>query len=94
MILLLSITISAQTTLEKEIEKIKSNPNVKLHYLENNNLKIDYDKFTSRTFYLSSLKGNSKKQYRIPSYVFNLWELDTTLNNYNTVLASATRQLL
>ena len=82
MILLLSITISAQTTLEKEIEKIKSNPNVKLHYLENNNLKIDYDKFTSRTFYLSNLKGNAKKQYSIPRFVFNLWELDTSLYIY------------
>ena len=82
MILLLSITISAQTTLEKEIEKIKSNPNVKLHYLENNNLKIDYDKFTSRTFYLGSLKGNAKKQDSIPRFVFNLWELDTSLYIY------------
>lgn len=82
MILFLSITISAQTTLEKEIEKIKSNPNIKLKYLEDNSLRIESDKFTSRTYYLGSLKGNAKKQDSIPRFVFNLWELDTSLYNY------------
>lgn len=82
MILFLSITISAQTTLEKEIEKIKSNPGVKLEYLDSNNLRIEYDKFTSRTYYLGSLEGTTKKLDSIPLFVFNLWQLDTALYNY------------
>lgn len=82
MFLFLSITIFSQTTLEKELERIKSNPNVKLEYLDNNSLKVNYDKFTSRTFYLGTLEGNAKNQDSIPRFVFNLWELDTALYNY------------
>lgn len=78
----LSISLFAQTILEKEIERIKSNPNVKLEYLDNNCLKVNYDKFASRTFYLGTLEGSTKKQDSVPRFVFNLWELDTALYNY------------
>lgn len=82
MLLFISITISAQTTLENEIERIKSNPNVKLEYLDNNSLKVNYDKFISRTFYLGESESKKVTQDSIPRFVFNLWEMDTTLFNY------------
>ena len=80
--LFLSVLVNAQTTLEKEIEKIKSNPNIKTEYIDDNLLKVNYDKLTCRTFYLGELESKKGIQDSIPRFVFNLWEMDTSLFNY------------
>jgi hypothetical protein len=82
MFLFVSISITAQTTLEKEIEKIKSNPNIKTEYIDDDLLKVNYDKFNSRTFYLGELESKKVTQDSIPRFVFNISEMDTSLFNY------------
>jgi hypothetical protein len=68
----LQISLSAQTTLEKEIERIKNNPNVKLNYFGNDRVSVNYYNMKTRVFNLGSSVRQKPQFDSIPRFVFDL----------------------
>jgi len=80
--LLLQISLSAQTTLEKEIARIKDCTDIKLNYIGNNRISVNYHDMKTRVFNLGSNDKQNPQFDSIPRFVFSLWQMDTTLFNY------------
>ena len=82
LIFLIQLSSSAQTFLEKEIMRIKNNPNIKLNYIGNDRVSVNYYNMQTRVF---NLGGSGKQKHQldsIPRFVFDLWQMDTSLFNY------------
>src|ERR1035437_10372011 len=78
----LQISLSAQTTLEKEIAKIKDNPEIKLNYIGNDKVSVNYYSQKTRIFNLGRSVKQKPQYDSIPHFVFDLWKMDTSLFNY------------
>lgn len=73
-----SLVNIAQTNLNAEIERLKQNPDVKVEYLNNDRIQVNYGDFGKRIFYVGKNTNGATSTKEIPRFVFNVWELDTT----------------
>jgi hypothetical protein len=82
LVFLLQLSLSAQSSLEKEITRIKDNPDIKLNYIGKNRVSVNYYNMKTRVFNLGSSVRQKFQFDSIPRFVFNLAQMDTTLFNY------------
>src|ERR1039457_3266155 len=82
LIYIIQISLSAQTSLEKEITRIKNNPNIKLNYIGNNRVSVNYCNMKTRVYNLGRSVKQSPQFDSIPRFVFDLGQIDTSLFNY------------
>lgn len=81
-LIFIQISLSAQTSFDEELSKVKSNPDIKVEFLNKDRISVNYSNSKTTIF---NLGGNFKQNINsdsIPRFVFNLWELDTSLFNY------------
>ncbi|MBL1213998.1 MAG: hypothetical protein HND52_11625 [Ignavibacteriae bacterium] len=72
----------AQTRLEREINRIKDIPGITLEYLEGDRLSVNYDGMKTRIFYIGDKKPPKTTHKDVPSFVFDISELDTADFNH------------
>jgi hypothetical protein len=82
LIYIIQISLSAQTSLEKEITRIKNNPNIKLNYIGNNRVSVNYYNMKTRVYNLGRSVNQNPQFDSIPRFVFDLGQIDTSLFNY------------
>jgi hypothetical protein len=82
LIYILQISLSAQTFLEKEITRVKYNPNIKLNYIGNNRVSVNYHNMKTRVYNLGRSVKQNPQFDSIPRFVFDLGQIDTSLFNY------------
>jgi hypothetical protein len=72
----------AQTRLEREINRIKDIPGITLEYLEGDRLSVNYDGIKTRVFYIGDKEPPNTTHKDVPSFVFDISELDTADFNH------------
>lgn len=82
LIFLLQISLSAQTSLEKESKRIKDNPNIKLNYIGINRVSVNYYNMQTKVFNLGRSVKQKPQFDSIPRFVFDLGQVDTSLFNF------------
>jgi hypothetical protein len=82
LIYILPISLSAQTSLEKEIARIKDNPNIKLNYIGDNRVSVNYYNMQTRVYNLGRSVKQNPQFDSIPRFVFDLGQIDTSLFYY------------
>lgn len=82
LLIFIQISLYAQTSLREELEKVKNNPEIKIEYLNATKISVNYSNLKTTIFNLG--ENTEQKAYvdTVPRFVFNLWELDTSLFNY------------
>ncbi|MFH0734277.1 MAG: hypothetical protein V1773_07170, partial [bacterium] len=65
-------TITAQTTIEKEIEKIKTKSGIKILDLGNDRISVNYNNTGTRIFNFGDNNKNQTLYNDVPTFTFNL----------------------
>lgn len=82
LLVFIQISLSAQTTVDDELAKVKSNPDIKVEFLSKDRISVSYSNLKTTIFNLGENLEQKNYVDTVPRFVFNLWELDTSLFNY------------
>jgi len=82
LLVFIQIPLFAQTSLEDELIKVKSNPDLKVESVSKDRISVNYSNLKTTIFNLGENTNLKNNVDSVPLFVFNLWGLDTSLFNY------------
>lgn len=79
LVIFIHVSLFAQTTLEKELANIKDNPDIKVTYLSDKKISLNYHNMYTRTFNIGENTKQNTSGDSVPKFIFNLNQMDTSL---------------